>query len=94
MSDTSKYNQRGVSASKEDVHQAIKHINKGLYPKAFCKIIPDLLVGDENYCTIMHADGAGTKSSFLITPCFRSSKAKSTEQVTNLVRGVYITSLL
>lgn len=63
MSDTSKYNQRGVSASKEDVHQAIKHINKGLYPKAFCKIIPDLLVGDENYCTIMHADGAGTKSS-------------------------------
>lgn len=58
-----KYNQRGVSASKEDVHNAIKNIDKGLYPKAFCKIIPDLLAGDPDYCTIMHADGAGTKSS-------------------------------
>ena len=58
-----KYNQRGVSASKEDVHNAIKNIDKGLYPKAFCKIIPDLLGGDEQYCNIMHADGAGTKSS-------------------------------
>ena len=58
-----KYNQRGVSASKEDVHNAIKNIDKGLYPKAFCKIIPDLLGGDERYCNIMHADGAGTKSS-------------------------------
>ena len=58
-----KYNQRGVSASKEDVHQAIKNIDKGLFPKAFCKIIPDLLSNDEEYCTIMHADGAGTKSS-------------------------------
>ena len=58
-----KYNQRGVSASKEDVHQAIKNIDKGLFPKAFCKIIPDLLSNDEDYCTIMHADGAGTKSS-------------------------------
>jgi len=58
-----KYNQRGVSASKEDVHAAIKNIDKGLFPKAFCKIIPDLLSGDKNYCTIMHADGAGTKSS-------------------------------
>lgn len=55
--------QRGVSASKEDVHNAIKHIDKGLYPKAFCKIIPDVLGGDPEYCNIMHADGAGTKSS-------------------------------
>lgn len=55
--------QRGVSASKEDVHNAIKNIDKGLFPKAFCKIIPDLLTGDSDYCAIMHADGAGTKSS-------------------------------
>lgn len=58
-----RYIQRGVSASKEDVHQAIKHVDKGLYPKAFCKIIPDILGGDPEYCNIMHADGAGTKSS-------------------------------
>ena len=58
-----KYNLRGVSASKEDVHNAIKKIDKGLYPKAFCKIIPDHLGNDSNYCCIMHADGAGTKSS-------------------------------
>lgn len=58
-----KYAQRGVSASKEDVHAAIKNLDKGLFPNAFCKIIPDLLAGDEEYCTIMHADGAGTKSS-------------------------------
>jgi phosphoribosylformylglycinamidine cyclo-ligase len=58
-----KYNLRGVSASKEDVHKAIEKIDKGLYPKAFCKIIPDFLTHDENYCCIMHADGAGTKSS-------------------------------
>ncbi len=63
MSNPLKYNQRGVSASKEDVHNAIKNIDKGLYPKAFCKIIPDILGGDETYCTLMHADGAGTKSS-------------------------------
>ncbi|MCY4780503.1 AIR synthase-related protein [Sphingobacterium sp. UT-1RO-CII-1] len=62
MSDL-KYNQRGVSAGKEDVHNAIKNIDKGLYPKAFCKIIPDILAGDESWCNIMHADGAGTKSS-------------------------------
>ncbi|WP_320813996.1 AIR synthase related protein [Flavobacterium sp.] len=63
-SETSKrYNLRGVSASKEDVHNAIKNIDKGLFPKAFCKIIPDYLTNDENYCIIMHADGAGTKSS-------------------------------
>lgn len=62
MSDQ-RYNQRGVSASKEDVHNAIKNIDKGLFPKAFCKIIPDVLGGDSNYCNIMHADGAGTKSS-------------------------------
>lgn len=54
---------RGVSAMKEDVHNAIKHIDKGLYPQAFCKIIPDILGGDPDYCNIMHADGAGTKSS-------------------------------
>lgn len=58
-----KYAQRGVSASKEDVHEAIKNIDKGLFPHAFCKIIPDLLSGNQEYCTIMHADGAGTKSS-------------------------------
>ncbi len=63
-SDTSqRYNLRGVSASKEDVHNAIKNIDKGLFPKAFCKIIPDYLTNDEDYCIIMHADGAGTKSS-------------------------------
>lgn len=58
-----RYNLRGVSASKEDVHNAIKNVDKGLYPKAFCKIIPDILGGDPAYCNIMHADGAGTKSS-------------------------------
>ncbi len=58
-----KYNLRGVSATKEDVHNAIKNIDKGLYPNAFCKIIPDYLAGDNDYCCIMHADGAGTKSS-------------------------------
>ncbi|WP_440120975.1 AIR synthase related protein [Tenacibaculum sp. Ill] len=58
-----RYAQRGVSASKEDVHNAIKNIDKGLFPKAFCKIVPDYLTNDEEYCLIMHADGAGTKSS-------------------------------
>ena len=58
-----RYDMRGVSASKEDVHNAIKNVDKGLYPKAFCKIIPDILGGDPQYCNIMHADGAGTKSS-------------------------------
>ena len=58
-----RYMLRGVSAAKEDVHNAIKHIDKGLYPQAFCKIIPDILGGDPDYCNIMHADGAGTKSS-------------------------------
>ena len=58
-----RYMLRGVSASKEDVHNAIKNIDKGLYPKAFCKIIPDILGGDPDYCNIMHADGAGTKTS-------------------------------
>ncbi|WP_312191512.1 AIR synthase related protein [Sphingobacterium sp.] len=62
MSDL-KYNQRGVSAGKEDVHNAIKNIDKGLFPKAFCKIIPDILGGAPDWCNIMHADGAGTKSS-------------------------------
>jgi phosphoribosylformylglycinamidine cyclo-ligase len=63
MNNSSKYNKRGVSASKEDVHNAIKNIDKGLFPMAFCKIIPDILGGDGDYCTLMHADGAGTKSS-------------------------------
>ena len=58
-----RYAQRGVSASKEDVHQAIKNIDKGLFPKAFCKIVPDYLTNNKDYCLIMHADGAGTKSS-------------------------------
>ena len=58
-----RYDLRGVSASKEDVHNAIKNVDKGLFPKAFCKIIPDILCGDKDYCNIMHADGAGTKSS-------------------------------
>jgi len=62
MSDQ-RYNRRGVSAGKEDVHNAIKNIDKGIFPKAFCKIIPDILGGDPAYCNIMHADGAGTKSS-------------------------------
>lgn len=60
---TNRYAQRGVSAQKEDVHNAIKNIDKGLFPKAFCKIVPDYLTNDEDYCLIMHADGAGTKSS-------------------------------
>jgi Phosphoribosylaminoimidazole (AIR) synthetase len=63
MESNERYMLRGVSASKEDVHNAIKNIDKGLYPKAFCKIIPDILGGDPEYCNIMHADGAGTKSS-------------------------------
>jgi len=58
-----RYSQRGVSASKEDVHNAIKNVDKGLFPKAFCKIVPDYLTNDDDYCLIMHADGAGTKSS-------------------------------
>lgn len=61
--ESSRYSNRGVSASKEDVHNAIQNLDKGLYPKAFCKIIPDILGGDPHYCNIMHADGAGTKSS-------------------------------
>lgn len=60
---TDRYNQRGVSASKEDVHRAISNLDKGLFPKAFCKIVPDYLSGDPDYCMVMHADGAGTKSS-------------------------------
>jgi len=62
-STSERYSQRGVSASKEDVHNAIKNIDKGLFPQAFCKIVPDYLTGDEDYCLVMHADGAGTKSS-------------------------------
>jgi len=67
MISSQRYDQRGVSASKDDVHNAIKNIDKGIFPKAFCKIIPDILTGDEAYCNIMHADGAGTKSSLAYT---------------------------
>ena len=63
MDSDNRYNLRGVSASKEDVHNAIKNIDKGLFPKAFCKVVPDYLGGDPEYCNIMHADGAGTKSA-------------------------------
>jgi len=63
MSTKSRYDRRGVSASKEDVHKAISDIDSGLYPGAFCKVLPDILAGDPDYCNIMHADGAGTKSS-------------------------------
>jgi len=63
MISSQRYDQRGVSASKDDVHNAIKNIDKGIFPQAFCKIIPDILNGDKDYCNIMHADGAGTKSS-------------------------------
>lgn len=63
MPTESKYSRRGVSSSKEDVHAAIERIDKGLFPDAFCKIVPDILCGDDKYCTVMHADGAGTKSS-------------------------------
>src|SRR5690554_1776610 len=67
INSTNRYAQRGVSAQKEDVHNAIKNIDKGLFPKAFCKIVPDYLTGDGEYCLIMHADGAGTKSSLAYT---------------------------
>ena len=60
---SSRYNQRGVSAAKEDVHKAIENVDKGLFPKAFCKIVPDFLSGSDAHCVVMHADGAGTKSS-------------------------------
>jgi phosphoribosylformylglycinamidine cyclo-ligase len=63
MTDTSRYGLRGVSSSKDEVHQAIRHVDKGLFPNAFCKVIPDILGGDPDYCNIMHADGAGTKSA-------------------------------
>src|ERR1700761_6772849 len=63
MISSQRYDQRGVSASKDDVHNAIKNIDKGIFPKAFCKIIPDILNNAPAYCNIMHADGAGTKSS-------------------------------
>ena len=63
LENQSRYNQRGVSASKEDVHAAIKELDKGLFPNAFCKVIPDILAGDPAFCNIMHADGAGTKSA-------------------------------
>lgn len=63
MTDNSRYAQRGASAGKEDVHNAIKNVDKGLFPKAFCKVVPDIFTGDEDYCLVMHADGAGTKSS-------------------------------
>jgi phosphoribosylformylglycinamidine cyclo-ligase len=67
MISSQRYDQRGVSASKDDVHNAIKNIDKGIFPKAFCKIVPDILTNDALYCNIMHADGAGTKSSLAYT---------------------------
>lgn len=67
MISSRRYDQRGVSASKDDVHNAIKNIDKGIFPKAFCKIVPDILTNDDSYCNIMHADGAGTKSSLAYT---------------------------
>ena len=63
MIDNSRYAQRGASAGKEEVHKAIKNVDKGIFPKAFCKVVPDIFTGDEEYCLVMHADGAGTKSS-------------------------------
>jgi phosphoribosylformylglycinamidine cyclo-ligase len=63
MSKEKRYARRGVSSDKKDVHDVVKQIDKGLYPDAFCKVVPDVLGGDEDYCNIMHADGAGTKSS-------------------------------
>ncbi|MFY7811180.1 MAG: AIR synthase related protein, partial [Flavobacterium sp.] len=63
MNTSERYLNRGVSATKDEVHQSIKNIDKGLYPKAFCKIIPDYITQDQDYCLVMHADGAGTKSS-------------------------------
>src|SRR5258708_15755625 len=63
MISSQRYDKRGVSASKDDVHNAIKNIDKGIFPKAFCKIVIDILTNDPDYCNIMHADGAGTKSS-------------------------------
>src|SRR5690606_10783885 len=63
MEDSLRYEKRGVSASKKEVHEAIKHLDKGLYPNAFCKVLPDYLVGDDRYCNIMHSDTAGTKTS-------------------------------
>ena len=62
-SDKFKYDMRGVSATKDDVHKAIKDLDKGLYPLAFCKVMPDIAAGDPDYCNIMHADTAGTKTS-------------------------------
>ena len=83
-----RYMMRGVSAAKEDVHNAIKNIDKGLYPQAFCKIIPDILGGDPEYCNIMHADGAGTKSALAYMywketgfPIARRTVAKYREQL-------------
>src|SRR6201991_1957947 len=67
MISSQRYDQRGVSASKDDVHNAIKNIDKGIFPKAFCKIVPDILTNDDAFCNIMHADGAGTKSSLAYT---------------------------
>src|SRR5574343_510720 len=63
MQPTDKYAERGVSSQKEDVHKAIAHVDKGLFPQAFCKVIPDILGQDDDYCNVIHADGAGTKSS-------------------------------
>ncbi|MGD2035557.1 MAG: phosphoribosylformylglycinamidine cyclo-ligase, partial [Bacteroidales bacterium] len=63
MNKALRYGLRGVSTQKEDVHKAIKEFDKGLFPNAFCKVLPDFLTGNPDYCTVMHADGAGSKSS-------------------------------
>src|SRR5512138_1755626 len=63
MTEPSRYEKRGVSSTKEEVHRAIRTLDKGLFPKAFCKILPDITGGDDSFCNIMHADGAGTKAS-------------------------------
>ena len=69
MNTQSKYDKRGVSANKTDVHKAVKNLDKGVFPNAFCKVLPDHLVGDPNYCNVMHADTAGTKTSLAYMYC-------------------------
>ena len=80
MDSHNRYMMRGVSAAKEDVHNAIKNIDKGIFPQAFCKIIPDILGGDPEYCNIMHADGAGTKSSLAYLSYFGRYRLSVTDR--------------
>ena len=92
MADT-RYNLRGVSAGKEDVHNAIKNVDKGLFPQAFCKIVPDHLSGDEDYCVVMHADGAGTKSS-LAYMYWKETNDLLGETRTSFLEKYYLLSLM